>query len=517
MLVCALVGCGGGEATADTGGLDATTGTVDASSGIDVGSETPRSDAHVECDGASDCDDGEHCNGAERCEAGRCVEGTPVDCDDDIACTVDRCDEQRDLCVSAAPDVDEDGFEDMTCLDARGMPLGTDCDDTNPRRFPGAVEVCDTAGVDEDCNLDTRGGIDTDMDGFENRMCCNPRRPGDTVDNCGLDCVDTERSVNPDGTERCNGVDDDCDGATDEVCICPPGSTRTGAAATSCLQFGICATGIETCTDGTVWSGCTIAAQQETCNLVDDDCDGRVDEDTRDASGTVTNDTCACDRGATRLCAGALGVCAAGVETCTDGTTWSTCSIAPSTTDVCDDRDEDCDGSVDEGVSVECWLDGDNDTYAPRSAARVRRCPDPNRPPTFGGCPVNYTNRDPATAADCCDAEPRAHPAQTAFWSVARTTCGGFDYNCDGVETQRWTDTTDGGECTGEASSPTPSSSACMVQSSIQAANPEWLSFEPPACGAGGNLLNQCSWTWVPFIGRDVCVHTPAGLSQECR
>ena len=78
----------------------------------------------------------------------------------------------------------------------------------------------------------------------------------------------------PVGTETCNGVDDDCDGMTDEAL------TRMCSTA--------CGSGVETCTAGS-FGGCTAPTPgTETCNAMDDDCDGRVDEGM---------DLCGCIRG----------------------------------------------------------------------------------------------------------------------------------------------------------------------------------------------------------------------------
>src|SRR5688572_10459235 len=85
------------------------------------------------CETDVDCDDGLFCNGAETCMASRCVT-TPVDCDDGIACTSDRCSEDRLRCVHEPRDDDADGYGDARCLDARGDPLGNDCDDHDANR-----------------------------------------------------------------------------------------------------------------------------------------------------------------------------------------------------------------------------------------------------------------------------------------------------------------------------------------------------------------------------------------------
>lgn len=68
--------------------------------------------AERECRADGDCDDGLFCNGVERCRAGACTPGVPPDCEDDVDCTVDRCDEQRDACVRAPDDsLCDDGAE----------------------------------------------------------------------------------------------------------------------------------------------------------------------------------------------------------------------------------------------------------------------------------------------------------------------------------------------------------------------------------------------------------------------
>src|SRR5690606_40719273 len=127
-------------------------------------------DASPACETDAECDDGLFCTGVEACVEGRCAT-TPVDCDDGIACTIDTCSELRRRCESAAPDVDGDGFGDASCLEDGGDPIGNDCDDNDANRFPGNREVCDAAGHDEDCDLETRGGVDADGDGFESAAC----------------------------------------------------------------------------------------------------------------------------------------------------------------------------------------------------------------------------------------------------------------------------------------------------------------------------------------------------------
>lgn len=61
---------------------------------VDCGAQicNPADGACVECLSAADCDNGDVCDGAESCVGNTCQAGTPLDCDDGVACTDDSCD-----------------------------------------------------------------------------------------------------------------------------------------------------------------------------------------------------------------------------------------------------------------------------------------------------------------------------------------------------------------------------------------------------------------------------------------
>ena len=76
--------------------------------------------------------------------------------------------------------------------------------------------------------------------------------------------------------EICNGIDDDCDGKIDEVEDVGVKPCYTGNQ--NELLYGICRFGIERCVDsGFVCLG-EVRPAIETCNDIDDNCDGQVDE-----------------------------------------------------------------------------------------------------------------------------------------------------------------------------------------------------------------------------------------------
>ena len=101
-----------------------------------------------------------------------------------------------------------------------------DCNDQDKDVHPDAVEVCNN-GKDDDCNglQDTENAsgcvthyYDGDIDQYglsaDTRCLCGPSGKYSTTS--GGDCQDNNGSVHPGAFEACNGVDDDCDGTTDE-------------------------------------------------------------------------------------------------------------------------------------------------------------------------------------------------------------------------------------------------------------------------------------------------------------
>jgi len=190
-------------------------------------------------------------------------------------------------------------------------------------------EVCDGADNDCDGETDEGFGVGDACDGTDSDECENGTLTC-TADGTGTECVnETVEGM----TEVCNAFDDDCDGAVDEDF--PLGQACDGPDSDLCPNgVLICAPAM--CRDPSQCPSTTVLCSDETpsdvvevCDLVDNDCDGSVDEEL----GTTT-------------CG--LGVCTITVENCVDGELVP-CSPPAAGTEVCDDGlDNDCDGNLDE-------------------------------------------------------------------------------------------------------------------------------------------------------------------------
>jgi len=142
-----------------------------------------------------------------------------------------NCDGQIDENLPAEnyyADNDMDGYGDLddliiSCNQPTGYVLNnTDCNDSDAMINPDATEICD--GVDNNCdglvdeNFTTENYYaDIDMDGFGNPddliISCTPPT-GYVLNN--TDCDDSDAMINPDATEICDGLDNNCDGVVDE-------------------------------------------------------------------------------------------------------------------------------------------------------------------------------------------------------------------------------------------------------------------------------------------------------------
>jgi len=159
---------------------------------------------------------------------------------------------------------------------------------------------------------------------------------------------DCAGAVGP-GPERCNGADDDCDGIVDN------GFERDGALCFFKGAQGACRTqGAWHCSESGAASSCdapVVRPAAETCNGIDDDCDGEVDED------SIPADQLACTTGK-------QGVCGTGENRCVNGEVRCVQSV-PQGAEICNKLDDDCDGRIDNACVSEAAARKQSTTRTP--------------------------------------------------------------------------------------------------------------------------------------------------------
>ena len=380
----------------------------------------------------ADCDDNDSATSPAATEI---CDGIDNDCDG----TADE-DDAADAATWYA-DSDGDGYGDgSSSATACSQPSGTvadasDCDDSDAAINPAGTESCN--GVDDDCDgtVDEDSASDAltwyaddDGDSFgdlgSTTVACS--QPSGFVTDA-TDCDDSDSAVNPDTSETCNGVDDDCDGTVDEDSASDAhswyadndsdGFGDPGLTVVTCAEPSGHVADSSDCddTDATINPDAT-----ELCDGVDNDCDGTVDEDESDDAATWYADDDGDGYGdpasATVACAEPSGHVADSSD-CDD----TDATINPAADELCDGVDNDCDGSVDEGaIDASTWYDDDDgDGFG-----------DPGNTTTACAAPSGYT----ANATDCDDGDADIHPGATEIWyDGVDQDCGGdSDYDADG-------------------------------------------------------------------------------------
>jgi MYXO-CTERM domain-containing protein len=312
------------------------------------------------------------------------VDGRDEDCNGKVDDTTD------------AYDDDGDGYTE----------LGGDCDDAVDTSAPNVIESCNA--IDDDCDgVVDEGTVCYDDDGdcacevSDVTACVGSIEPTCVV-RFGLDCADGDPAVNAQLVEiPNNGVDDDCDGSTDQGVSDPDNDGYTEGAgdcdsddATVFPGAPELADGVDNDCDFAIDEGTSASdddddgasedggdcddrnggvgpdADENPANGVDDDCDGVIDEggphvdddsdgitdeggDCNDADATVSPAALETANGVDDDCDGEIdeevddldGDGFVGADDCDDQDGWTNPDVA----EFCDDLDNDCDDQIDEG------------------------------------------------------------------------------------------------------------------------------------------------------------------------
>ena len=328
------MGCAGGVDTGTTGSGSGGAGGEACVPTDEVCGNGLDDDCDGQVDETCDCqpDDMQPCYsgpaGTE--DVGICTAGTQA-CDPAThtwgACTGDVIPASSEDCNNEDDDCDgeiDQGIAPILCGVGACVAMVEGCvAGVVPTCVPGqpSIEVCD--GLDNDCDQLTD-------ESFPNSgLACDSGIPGACAAGtfqclAGVEtCVQNLMPTN----ETCDSIDNDCDGTVDNNIPGTGGNCSTGFP-------GVCSAGTISCQNGSIDCYSITPSSTEICDGLDNDCDGQTDENNPDGGGACTT--------------GQLGVCSAGTQICTNGSLVCTPNNLGSA-ESCNGLDDNCDGQADEG------------------------------------------------------------------------------------------------------------------------------------------------------------------------
>jgi len=340
----------------------------------------------------------------------------------------DNCNGSTDegLLTTYYSDNDGDNYGDAnnsvsSCSPVTGYVTdNTDCDDNNSSANPSATEICNN--VDDNCNGSIDDGLifttyyaDADGDNYgdaNNSVSSCAPVSGYVIDN--TDCDDSNSEVNPSATEVCNNVDDNCNGSIDDGLVFTTyyadadgdNYGDTSNSVSSCTPVSGYVTDNTDCDDN---NSAVNPSASEICNNIDDNCNGATDDGLSFVTyyADVDGDNYGDANNSTLACTLPNGYVTDNTD-CDD----NNAAVNPSATEVCNNIDDNCNGSIDDGlVFTIYYADADGDTYGDTNNS-VSNCD------LVEGYILDNT--------DCDDNNPNVNPGALEMPN------NGIDDNCNG-------------------------------------------------------------------------------------
>jgi Putative metal-binding motif/Secretion system C-terminal sorting domain len=299
----------------------------------------------------------------------------------------------------------------------------TDCNDQNGAINPAATEICD--GVDNNCNGSVDEGLslftyyqDADGDGYGNAAVsttsCATSVAGYVSNQ--TDCNDQNGNIKPGASEICDGVDNNCNGFVNEGLpqftfyqdADGDGYGNAAMPTTSCATS--VAGYVSNAADCNDQNGAINPAAPEICDGVNNNCNGAVDEGLpqftfyQDADGDSYGNAAV----STTSCATSVAGYVSNDTDCNDQNE----NIKPGASEICDGVDNNCNGSLDEGLpQFTYYQDADGDGYGNIVVSTISCAT------SVAGYVSNHT--------DCNDQDGSINPGVSEI-------CDDVDNNCNG-------------------------------------------------------------------------------------
>ncbi len=288
---------------------------------------------------------------------------------------------------------------------------------------PQADEACN--GKDDDCDGVVDEGCSCDYQGRTTGVCDG----GGTINNKGNCQPPSDYSSSE---TSCDGLDNDCDGVTDERCPCAYNGNPDGVCGGSKIDPN----------SGNCQEPNSYEQDETSCDAKDNDCDGTVDEG------------CSCQDGTTESCytgpsgTAGTGVCESGTRTCTNGSFGSCQNETTPSDESCDGKDNDCDSIVDEG----CQCDYNNTSTGVCSNGKINNNGNCTAPGDYESnetscdsldndcdgvtderCPCNYRGSSDGVCTNSTIDPSSGQCQEPADYESDETSCDGKDNDCDGT------------------------------------------------------------------------------------